>query len=119
MLDEKKYTGLTEQGVEEFQKHLDQFKSGMKKVAKEVIDGLYLDLSSYIESDSWINFRNNVLDELCNYKNKYEGSYVYKRIRQAIFEEHRDEIIKDLNQDLVDEVKALKDVIKQLSRERY
>jgi hypothetical protein len=44
-----------------------------------------------------------------------QASYDFAKIRRAIFEEYRDEIVSDLNQDLLAEIERLKD---QLERER-
>ncbi|MDD3927130.1 MAG: hypothetical protein PHT33_10795, partial [bacterium] len=62
------------------------------------------------------NFRNELLSGLQNYGNrKIQAQYDFGRIRKAIFEEFRDEIIADLNQDLLQEIEDLKG---QLETER-
>jgi hypothetical protein len=46
--------------------------------------------------------------------------YDFKKIRKAIFDEYRDQIIPDLNADLLEEIESLKQQIKAYQdRERY
>lgn len=107
------YPNLTEAGEEEAQKLLDRFKEQMKKIATEVIGDLYCDVALYIESDSWTNFRNEIMDGYRNYNNrKIQAEYDFAKIREAIYKEYREELIKDLNQDMVKEVEELKKQLK-------
>lgn len=111
------YPSLTEQGKEEAQKIMDSFKLKIKAMINELLEELYCDVVYYVESDSWTNYRNKLMDGLKNYGlGKPNHSYVYKELRQAIYENYKDEIIKDLNQDLVKENEHLKDRIIYLQR---
>lgn len=117
------YPDLKDPGPEEAQKIIDAFKEKLKKIAEEAIGELYTDVPIYIESDSWTNFRNELLAGLCNYNNaKLQVKYEFAKIRRAIFDEYKTEIIADLNQDLVEEVADLKKQLSELreymSRER-
>ena len=104
---------LSEAGQEEAQKLVDSFKENLKKVADEAIRELYCNVATYIETDSWTNFRNDLLDGFRDYKNrKIHAEYDFKKIRAAIYKEYREEIIKDLNQDMVKEIEDLKKQIK-------
>ena len=103
------YPKLTEEGEKEAQLLIDDFKEKLKKAATEAISSLYCDAALYIESDSWGNFRNEIMEGFKNYSNrKIQGEYDFKEIRQAIYKEYRDELIVDLNQDLVEENERLK-----------
>ena len=103
------YPGLPEEGENEAQSLMDKFKEQMKKAADEVLGELYCDVAVYIESDSWSNFRNELMDGFKNYDNrKIQSKYDFKDIRQAILKEHREDIIADLNQDLLEEIESLK-----------
>lgn len=117
------YPKLSEEGEKEAQLLLDSFKEKLKKIADEVLGNLYCDVACYIESDSWTNFRNELLDGLRNYNNrKIQGEYDFEKIRQSLYKEFRDDIINDLNQDLVKENEQLKKQIENLSeslRSRY
>jgi hypothetical protein len=107
------YPTLPEAAMEEAQHLMDGFKERMTKLSEEVLGDLYCHVSAYIESDHWSNFRNQILDGLCNYENrKIHGQYDFARIRQAILKEHRDAIIEDLNQDMLKEIAALKEQIR-------
>lgn len=110
---------LPEAAAQEAQVLIDKFKEQLKRAAQEVIGELYCDVVTYIESDSWTNFRNELLCGLQNYQNrKVHAKWDFKKIRQAIYREYRDEIIMDLNQDLVAEIESLKETIGILRRYR-
>tara|TARA_R110001632_G_scaffold158962_1_gene277140 strand:+ start:15 stop:374 length:360 start_codon:yes stop_codon:yes gene_type:complete len=118
-MNEKLYPELTEQGEKEAQKLIDTFAKELKKVASKLMEeaqsNLYCDIVPHIESDSWSNFRNTIVNGICNYSEN-SSSYDFKRIRQAIYEEHKEEIDKDLNNDLLEEVKTLKRTIESIHR---
>ena len=111
------YPSLTEQGKEEAQKIMDSFKPKLKKLMDEVLSDLYVDVSYYVESDHWTNYRNALMDGIKGYGGgKPNHQYDYKEIRQAIYRNHKEEIISDLNQDLVEENERLKAQIEQLQQ---
>ena len=113
------YPELTEQGKEEAQKIMDSFKPKLAKLLDEVLGDLYTDVSYYVDSDHWTNYRNALMDGFRGYK---QGSsaheYDYKELRQAIYNNHKSEIVKDLNQDLVEENERLKSQIEHLQESR-
>ena len=95
---------LTKQGEEEAQKIMDAFKPRLEKLMEEVMSDLYTDVSYYVESDHWSNYRNALMDGFKGYTGgKKCHAYDYKELRQAIYVNHKEEIIKDLNQDLIEE----------------
>ena len=107
---------LPEAGAVEAQELVDKFKKQLKKVANEVIGDLYCDVACFIESDSWTNYRNKIMDGFRDYRNnKIQGAHDFKEIRQQIYKKFRDEIIEDLNQDMLEEIESLK---KQVEYER-
>ena len=109
------YPELQEGGAEEAQDLINRFKEDLKKVADEVIGSLYCDVAPNIESDSWTNYRNQMMEGFRNYSNRnIQGDYDFKAIRQEIYKEFRDEIIIDLNQDLVKENEGLKEQVRFL-----
>ncbi len=106
---------LSEAGAEEAQALVEQFKVQLKKAAEEVLSNLYTDVAAHIESDSWTNYRNDMMDGFKNYENSLvQGEHDFKEIRQAILKLHREEIIADLNQDMVKEIEDLKEQIERL-----
>lgn len=114
------YPTLSEEAKIEAQLIMDRFKEQMGKLCEEVLSQLYCDVSAYIESDHWTNYRNDLLAGFQNYGNrKIQASYDFEKIRRAIFKEYRDEIINDLNQDLVRENEELKELIKLERESRY
>ena len=105
------YPELSEAGREEAQRLIDKFKKKMKEAADEVLGELYVDVACFIESDSWTNFRNALLDGLRGYKNrKVQAGYDFKKIREKIYFEYRDEIIKDLDQDNLKKIAELEKI---------
>lgn len=117
------YPELTEQGKEEAQKIMDSFKPKLAKLLDEVMGDLYTDVSYYVDSDHWVNYRNALMDGFNGYTHgKPDHKYCYKELRQAIYKNHKEEIVKDLNQDLVEENERLRATINQLqdqARNRY
>lgn len=110
------YPKLSEEGKQEAQRLIDHFKSAMKKASDEVISDLYVDAACWIESDSWTNFRNELMSGLKDYQGASQKyPHDYKRVREVMLRDYREHIIADINQDLLGEVERLK---KQLERER-
>lgn len=113
------FPNLPEEGEKEAQALIDRFKERLKVVADEIIGELYCDVAVHIESDSWTNYRNELMDGFRNYDNrKVQGEHDFKEIRQAILKNHREDIIADLNQDMLKEIGDLKSVIRSLQRLR-
>ena len=115
------YPDLSEEGEIEAQKLIDAFKENLREAAREVIDEtiteLYCDILPHIQSDSWGNFRRDLMEGLLNYNNrKIQGDYDFKDIRQQIYKEYREDIIKDLDQDNLEEIKKLKEQIDWLNK---
>ncbi len=113
------YPDLSPEAAEEAAQLLETFKGKMLKVCEETLSTLYTDISAYIESDQWSNFRNQVLDGLKNYNNrKIQGKYDFAAIRKAILDEHRADIIDDLDQDMLEEIQTLKMRIRHMEEMR-
>lgn len=112
------YPELTEQGQKEAQRIMDSFKHKLAKLMEEVMADLYTDVSYYIESDHWTNYRNALMDGFKGYTGgKPNHEYDYKELRQAIYRNHKDEIVKDLNQDLVEENEKLMERVEKLQQQ--
>lgn len=105
---------LSEQGLREFEAVLDTFKKRMVSAVNEAIDGVYVELPMWIETDSWSNLRMHILGGFNDYT-RYRGMYDFKQLRALILRDHREEIIDDLNKDHLERIKELED---QLKRER-
>ena len=112
------YPELTEQGKAEAQKIMDNFKLKLMNLMEDVLGELYTDVSYYVESDHWANYRIALMDGFKDYGGgKPNHEYDYKELRQAIYRNHKKEIVQDLNQDLVVENEQLKKQLKQLHRQ--
>ena len=103
------YPELSEKGKQEAQDLIDGVKKKLSKLMEDVLGEIYVDVVSHIESDSWGNFRNHIMDGFKDYNTRFkQGEYDFKEIRKKIYEDFHDDIIKDLNQDLVNENAQLK-----------
>ena len=111
------YPELTDAGKQQAQDLMIKFEKTLKESATKIISEFYTDfyceVLHEIESDHWTNYRTKILNALCNYTNKSKLPYDFDRIRIAIFHAHKEEIVKDLNQDLVNQIKDLKEQIKK------
>lgn len=117
--DYPQYPELPEEAKDDANKLLATFREEMAKVAEECIGRFYTDVSPHIESDHWTNYQSSIRDWVIGYKG---SDYDTKRVRDKIFSENREEIIKDLNADMVKEIKSLKDRIEfqdECLRNRY
>jgi uncharacterized coiled-coil protein SlyX len=109
------YPQLSEEAEKEAVKITNQFIDKLKILVNEALDKFYVEELPYIESDSWSNFRNQIMDGFMDYNNgKIQAKYDFKRIKHEIFEAFHDEIIKDLNQDILDENEELDQEIGRL-----
>jgi len=117
------YPELPDAGKEEAQALIDGFKKKLVDAAQEAIGILYTDVVVHIESDSWMNYRNEMMEGFKDYNNrKVQGEFDFKAIRKQIYKDFRADIINDLNQDMVDEIQALKtqlEIERNFNRERY
>ena len=109
---------LTEEGKNQAQDLMVKFEQKLKEraveVMKDITNDFYTDILNEIESDHWTNYRTKLLEGLCNYENaKKHSKHDFDRIRRSIYENHKEEIVKDLNQDLLAEIEDLKRQLKR------
>lgn len=109
------YPALTEQGEKEAQQIMDSFKPKIKALVDELMGELYCNVSYHVESDHWSNYRNELMDGFKGYaKGASIHQHDFAELRKAIYDNNKKEIVSDLNQDLVKEVKRLEEHIKWL-----
>ena len=114
------YPALSDEGEKEAVARLNGFVDEIKKKVSEMISTFYVEELPYIESDTWLNFRNEIMDGFKDYKNrKIQGEYDFKEIRQAILKVYREELIIDLNQDMVEEIASLKKRIENMQEAQH
>lgn len=110
------YPRLSEDGAQQAQDLIDACKKQILKTVQATLGEIYCDVVPHIESDSWTNYRNAMMSGFRNYGNRLvQGEHDFAAIRAQIYKEFREDIIKDLNQDLVKENESLQ---KQLDYER-
>lgn len=105
---------LSDQAEQDAQRFLDDFKERMRKLVDEVMAEAYVECMPWIEADSWGNMRNHLLDWIRGYR-KIDG-YDAKKMREAIYKEYREDIVKDLNQDHLERIKDLEDHLEYLRK---
>ena len=115
---------LTEQGKKEAQDLMIKFEKRLKEraveIMKDITTDFYCDILNEVESDHWSNYRTKLLNALCDYNNKgKQGAHDFDRIRKAIYRKHKEDIVKDLNQDLLDEIKDLKRELRRSYENRF
>lgn len=111
---------LSQKAIEEFESVLTNFKQRMTKEAERAISDLYCDLPKYIETDAWLNYRQHLQRELeVNVKDTIKDESIWaRRVRHMIFVEHREELIKALDQDHLAKIAELEQTISGLEDER-
>jgi len=114
------YPELTQEGKDEAQRIMDSFKPKILALVEEVMQNLYCDVSMHVESDHWINYRTQILQGLSSYKeNNKKHGIAFDELRKYIYESNKEQIIKDLNQDLVEENLKLKSENESLFEKLY
>lgn len=106
---------LTEEGKQQAQDLMTKFEKQLNQKAVEVIQSIseefYFDILNEVESDQWQSYRSKIVNALCDYGNKANYKHDFDRIRKAIYSKHKEEIVKDLNQDLLDKIKYLEKLL--------
>jgi hypothetical protein len=100
------------QALELLEKFKQKIRTEINKISEEVISDLYSNIIPCIETDAWHNMKSTLLGEIEDYKDS--GSWEMKKIRDKIFKEHYDEIIKDVNNDLLQENVHLSNILKNI-----
>ena len=117
------YPELTDEGKQQAQDLMIKFEKTLKESATKIISDFstdfYCEVLHEIESDHWTNYRTKIVSAICDYSNKKSMSYDFDRIRKAIYKHHKEEIVKDLNQDLLKEISDLKEQLKRSYESRF
>lgn len=110
-----KFPELSEQGNQDALHVIERAKSKLQKVAEEAISEIYVNILPHIETDSWINYREECRLALqTKYLNKETASSedawaMY--IREAIFVQFRSELEQGIIADLQKRIKLLEQQI--------
>ena len=117
------YPELNESGKEEAQQLLNKFKIDAKTVLDNLLEDylgeVYCNIIPEIESDSWQNYRNKIMDGFKDYGNVSKREYDFKVIRQQIYKDFKEDIIHSLNQDNLIKISELEDTIKRMENDKY
>lgn len=107
MSDDRQYPDLSEEAENRAVEAMKRFHADLKKVADRAMDEIYLDIASHVKSDSWTNFRNSIWEFVLGYKTL--GKHEARRLRDRIFEENREQILKEIGEDLHAQIVCLKE----------
>lgn len=112
------YPTLTEDGKKESELLMQRFEKELNdhavRIIRNITTDFYSGISYNVESDHWQNFRQKIVNGICDYRNSEKFPYDFKRIRKAIYEEHKEAINNDLNQDHLKEIERLNAIIRDL-----
>lgn len=101
------YPHLSEKGMEEAQHLIDACVAQALVQLKQGIDEVYTDIVPHIESDSWINFRNDLMAGFRNYGNRrIQAAYDFKSIREEIYRDFKSEIESEIRCERITELEA-------------
>ena len=116
----KQYPELSEQGNQDALHLIERFKAKLQKCAEETISELYCDLVPHIETDAWMNYREEIrLAMSKQYGECLTNEELWARdFREAIFKEHRAELEKGLIADLTARIKSLEEILELTRRMR-
>lgn len=111
------YPELSEDGVKQAEAVLEAFRSKIKSAVQnavsDVADELYFHYADHIQTDAWTNFRTSIERSALDYGNIRQTGFG-REVRRKMLDEHRAEIIDDLNADLLDQIKSLEELVESL-----
>jgi hypothetical protein len=91
-------------GIAAIEAEIEKFKQRCKDAADEALSNIYSDLPSYIESDAILNLEQRIIDGFHDgAKQHIQDAYPFARMRAKLFEEHRDEIMLAMPEELIKE----------------
>jgi hypothetical protein len=95
------------------QKLLTEFSDQLQKIASNIIGRTSNEYLPWVETDSLYNQKLRIIEELRGWRGiDILGEHEAREIRARILEEHREEIIAELNQDSLKTIEDLKRTIK-------
>lgn len=96
-----------------------RFIEKLRKAANEVLGDLETEYLPYIQPDLESNLRLSIIHEIEGWTSRGAlGEYSAQKIRAKILEEHRAEIINELNQDLMRKIEEQEKTIALLQEMR-
>lgn len=108
---------MNEQLQNRIEEVMASFSKQLKRLQDDTISELYCDLLPYFQDDLISNVRTSIIRDLKYSEQRY--GYDFVEIRKTILKENRDELIEDLNQDNLNEIKRLQDWINELLSNKY
>ncbi len=117
---------LTDKAMTEFAQYMSdvqsQLISAVEAKCKEILSEAYCNYAIYLETDSWINYREALRHEMKGglfkkVTDSEEGGWA-QEVRAMILKEHKDELVSALNQDSLTEIERLKGEINRILSQR-
>jgi hypothetical protein len=95
------------------QKLLTEFSDKLQKIASNIIGRTSNEYLPWVAEDALYNQRLRIIEEIGGWKGiDIIGEHMARQIRAKILEEHREEIIAELNQDHLAEIERLQKTVK-------
>lgn len=110
---------LPEKGIEEMKALIESFKESAMDSLKKALSDVYTEIGPHIETDSWMNYREQLRMALADGRAWAEtDNYWAERVRTRIFTEHKTELVKLINFDLHKKIVELERQIEQMQKWR-
>lgn len=114
--DEIKWPEMNDAQRELMERLVNNFKKKMLSAAEDAMATFYCDILPHIESDVFLNFKTHALSAVKGYarEDALRGdSYSGVEIRNQIYRDHKDEIVKLLDGDNLKRIKQLEEDLKR------
>lgn len=107
-------------GVAAIEAEIEKFKQRCKEAADEALSNVYADLASYIECDAILNLEQRIIDGFHDgAKRHIQDAYPFCKMRTKLFEEHREEIMAAMPEELVKENDMLRSRLSYYENRSY
>lgn len=123
-MTDRDFPMLSEEGEKQAEQFINSFKKKMKDCADEILGEIYVNLIPHIQTDAWMNYRNDMRSELereyfkTNDWLKSEEIWACN-LRKAFYKQFKDELIDARVKDLEKEVAKYKEWYNEAINRRY
>jgi hypothetical protein len=107
-------------GIAAIEAEIEKFKQRCKDAADDALSNVYADLAGYIEHDAILNLEQRIINGFHDgAKRHIQDAYPFARMRAKLFEEHRDEIMAAMPEELVKENDMLRSRLSYYENRSY
>lgn len=112
------YPKLSTKGQTDFDDIIKMAKLRILDVCVSSLGEVYVDICEHIETDAWINFRNQFVDAFMRLDTNFCGKYNLEKLAFKIAEEYPEKLAGLINDGNVKEIEMLKKVIANMPEMR-